>query len=166
MNVKPIVLKEHEVRAILDGRKSQLRRVVTGNARKMLTCTDPDIIAKHTPLYEIGTRLWVREPFVYPDVYKADTPREDLHKYKWRPQTWMTRGMSRLTLVVKDIRIERLREITESNARAEGIRSPLRYVGAQRDDFAAMWDLYTKKGYRWVDNPWVWVIEFEKEAEG
>nr|BDD45156.1 hypothetical protein 41 [bacterium] len=83
----------------------------------------------------------------------------------------MPRWASRLTLEILDIRIERLQEITEEDARAEGIRwikeSRRHALGNEyfynaRDAFKVLWDsLKPPPEYRWAANPWVWVVVFK-----
>jgi hypothetical protein len=92
----------------------------------------------------------------------------------------MPRFASRLTLEVVSVRVERLNEISEADAEAEGIeryRGPLRWMrwrdpitsewnrpsatGAFRD----LWDSINAKRAPWESNPWVWVIEFKKAPQ-
>ena len=77
---------------------------------------------------------------------------------KWRPSIHMPRWASRITLEVTGVRVERVQEISESDAQAEGIaRGPYGVPGR----FADTWnDLYAKKGLGWDVNPYVWVVEF------
>ena len=81
----------------------------------------------------------------------------------------MPRKAARIFLKVKNIRVERLQAITEQDAVAEGFVSTAKTAGDDypglfaREQFAEYWDkLHAKRGYRWDQNPWVWVIEFEK----
>jgi len=110
-------------------------------------------------------------------------PRSDLDMYytwewdsiptRWRPSIHMPRWASRITLEVKGVRVERVQEISEEDARAEGCDSPdwprfvtfpdgTRYaLFHAREGFEWTWDqMYAKRGYGWNLNPWVWVIEF------
>ena len=110
---------------------------------------------------------------------KGMTPR-------WRPSIHMPRWASRLTLEVVGVRVERVQEITEADATAEGIEmvwlqvgkysNPVRHYRAVPDRqgglataveaFSLLWDsINAKRGYGWAENPWVWVIEF-KRAKG
>lgn len=73
---------------------------------------------------------------------------------KWTPSIHMPRSASRLTLKVTDVRIERVKDITHDQVRAEGFND---WTG-----FAFTWSsIYLKQGLGWDDNPYVWVIEFE-----
>ena len=87
----------------------------------------------------------------------------------WKPSIHMPRWACRLVLEVTAIRVERLQEISESDAFAEGIRSFQEARGVLRDDwhprkaYAELWDsLNAKRGFGWAVNPWVWVIEFKR----
>lgn len=99
----------------------------------------------------------------------------------WKPSIHMPRWASRLTLLVEDVRVERVQEISDGDAIAEGIsktRLGLYEVGnpcggmfrctKPRDVFMQLWDsINAKRGYGWKENPWVWVVTFsviEQEA--
>lgn len=127
--------------------------------------------------YGIGTRLWVRETWcqqacmVHGDLlpgkahYRAagyevrhvDGPE----KSPWRPSIHMPRWASRITLEVTAVRVERLQDITEEDARAEGMHGD--YLSASaRDLYAALWDAINGKRHPWASNPWVWVVSFRR----
>ncbi|WP_205287721.1 hypothetical protein [Luteibacter yeojuensis] len=87
----------------------------------------------------------------------------------WRSPIHMPRWASRITLEVTAVRVERLQDITEDEAQAEGVapgflceddvvRASARYVNG----FRMLWDDLAKDGTRWADNPWVWVVEFRR----
>jgi hypothetical protein len=95
----------------------------------------------------------------------------------WRPSIFMPRWASRLTLEIVSVTVERLQEISEENAKAEGVRplheaypsfSPDQRLTSgeraglhpHRSSFAILWDDLNPK-QRWYDNPWVWRIEFK-----
>jgi len=150
------------VRAILGGHKTQTRRVVK-------------IPATIYP----GLRLWVREtwqnkqhPLQFPSAvsYAADGGGGP-----WRPSIFMPRWASRITLEVVSVRVERLNDISEDDALAEGVEIftdgagftiPLRNgkkSGWQRnpvDAYRVLWDSINGPG-SWGKNSWVWVIEFK-----
>lgn len=138
--------------------------------------------------YEPDTILYVRETWdnlpVLPDgthcgydhyYYKADGDlRPEGWRGSWHPSIHMLRGAARIFLQVTDVRVERLQEITWQQAAAEGCYGstsdkpdPLFHLPTLRGEFAKLWDSTVKKTdherYGWDANPWVWVIEFEKE---
>jgi hypothetical protein len=84
----------------------------------------------------------------------------------WRPSIHMPRWACRLFIDVKAIRVERLQDISETDAKAEGLPKPLEPIGVAEwkpiQWFRMLWDgLNADRGYGWDTNPWVWVIEFE-----
>ncbi len=137
------------------------------------------------PYGQVGDRLWVRETFMHrsiPDIAFPESPKSILYKatnpevgeaFKWKPSIHMPRWASRITLEITEVRVERLQEITEDDAMAEGIcvvdntmdsmYSPPNYPDIHRDIFMELWDsINAKRGYGWDTNPWVWVISFKR----
>lgn len=125
MTGRPIVFSAPMIRAILDGRKTQTRRVLK-----------PQLWFRELP-YAIGDRLWVRETFALTQhgrpVYRADardqagarwhsiTPGDPDGEVQWKPSIHMPRWASRLTLTVTDVRVERVQDISEADVKAEGL---------------------------------------------
>lgn len=166
-----------------------------------------------------GERLWVREThaFVTPSKsgameyegarmvehdgwsaecwYRADGELGPISTMfddgpRWRPSIYMPRWASRITLEIVDVRVERLHEIDEHDARAEGLdwaaphffdknldhddREDPRevgyalvgeYCGFAKDNFARLWESIHGAG-SWAANPWVWRVEFRRLSEG
>lgn len=93
---------------------------------------------------------------------------------RWRPSIHMPKEAARLFLRVTDVRVERLQDITDEGAKAEGanngigVSEKMRETAIQR--FQRIWDStiprhpnkFKSYPYRWSDNPWVWVIKFER----
>lgn len=137
MKEKGILFSAPMVRAILDGRKTQTRRLV----REQDLCVDdgeaffppyltgePEPCNVPCPYGPVGRRLWVRETWRVDTgnegtscvMYRADAnPSTD--GYKWNPSLLMPRWASRITLEVVSVRVERLQDITEEDAKAEGV---------------------------------------------
>ena len=128
--------------------------------------------------YPPGTRLWVRETWqknywneaMIPNkyAYKASpetwiyfSEEEKRLKKKWRSPRFMPKTAARLWLEVKNVRVERIKEISNEDILAEGIND-LGSYGANYDYFAnEIWDnINGKRGYPWENNDWVWVYEF------
>ena len=135
-----------------------------------------------------GEFLWVREcfalgrvfdesraaelPIIERDVpvwFRADGGADEswANRGKWRPSIHMPRWASRLTLRVTDVRVERVQDITEADAMAEGFDGdcPVGYLpaytaGPCRYHFAAEWPY--EDAQSWTANPWVWVVSFER----
>jgi len=172
MKERPILFSTEMVKAILDGRKTMTRRVVK-DPYKYITIPRP------SPYGRVGDRLWVRETFVIdadgmPD-YRADC---DSGVIAWRPSIFMPRKLSRITLEITSVRVERLQEITEEDAIKEGagpghiLCSPTIFNPETetpkdyRTGFSYLWDAINRKTYPWESNPWVWVISFRLTGEG
>lgn len=104
-------------------------------------------------------------------VYRADG--ELVHPthggLRWRSSISMPRWASRLVLLVTDIRVQRLQDISEADARAEGCRG-VHGVTSQmvpgpplsaREDYEYLWNSINHKSAHWSSNPWVWAINFQ-----
>ena len=251
MKERPILFKGDMVRAILDGRKTQTRRVIdcalnTWHIKKLLgdwglseegECidgvfdydyqTEVDDCSSDSvkcPYGKPGDRLWVRENLTwesyaskgFSDVsYEADntnveaeipekwcppinhtqTHFEEGTNISWStgfvPSIFMPRWASRILLEITDIRVERVRDISEKDCFAEGIKTSIfcpacegkedgccccdhtgrvrigsgSFVSAEHE-FHTLWDSINKKrGYGWDVNPWCWVVEFKRLKE-
>lgn len=184
------------VQAILDGRKTQTRRIVkpqpSSGIRKSVfvkSGLEDGHGREIKPRYQPSDILWVRETWYYeehmhdltegePDlasgryshryVYKADNRDYPVNvgvgEHGWKPSIHMPREAARIFLQVTNVRVERLQDITEEDAIAEGMSKTLvdgvTFISA-KGKFHALWDtLYAKRGHPWENNPWVWVYEF------
>ena len=111
------------------------------------------------PPYKSGDILWVRETWAQPAThifwYKADIPEKNI---LWRPSIHMPRAAARIFLRVTDVRVERLQDCGNMQAKDEGCTCC--------SQFARIWDSTIKPAdratYGWDANPWVWVISFER----
>lgn len=204
---RPILFSGPMVRAIIDGRKTQTRRVI----KPQPECIDHDVwklkdgsilttqetaeylfhevYGTHgTPYGSLwpngGDRLWVRETFRPIETgmnagswdYRADDPGASGKGFMpWKPSIFMPRAASRITLEITDVRVERLNEISEADAKAEGIEpfgdrdwwysGELRKLGQRTTNpvwaFQSLWESINGKD-SWAVNPWVWAITFKK----
>lgn len=195
MKERPIIFGADSVRAILAGRKSQTRRVIRPDWWR---CWDPEdehdqrLAAACSPYGHTGDRLWVRETWkpthsrVCSDTYVRyaanDERRVVEHQLtgsmtdRWRPPIFMPRWASRLMLRVDSVRVERLQEISEADAIAEGAAHawlpgwPIadfgRDAGTARPTavwpFQELWDSINGKRAPWASNPFVWVVTFTR----
>ncbi len=172
MKEYPILFNTEMVRAILNDTKTQTRRVVKPKPDYQ-ACTgdlfkDGEYIK--CPYGKAGDRLWVRETFGFINetcgiVYKANGCNSIVPK--WKPSIFMPRKLSRITLEITDIRVERVQEITEADAKAEGVIPKIPYESKftyyYRFPFVILWDsINEKRGFGWGENPWVWVVEFKR----
>ena len=175
---KPILFNTDMVKAILDGRKTQTRRVCKGQPQD--ETANPETMG-YKPPYKPGDILWVRETWCALPVspgghlriperyyYKADPElRPEGWRVNWKPSIHMPREAARLFLRVNEVRIERVQNITPEDAGAEGVQYETDNSGQMRKWlFRRLWDDTIKKAdlplYGWIANPWVWVIEFER----
>lgn len=134
-----------------------------------------------------GDRLWVRETWSHdgPDLETVRARCEDMlvggitygpyyratesapDTLTWKPSIHMPRWACRLLLDVKAVRVERLQDITQADAIAEGCPADPSPGRSASVVFHDLWDsLNEKRGYGWDTNPWVWVIEFGVDDAG
>jgi len=123
-------------------------------------------------------RLWVKEGWaVRGAVARSDDPirpgmkivyrsdHDHLYGESWRSPIYMPRWASRINLVVESVRVERLQDISDEDAWAEGVvgtREVTMYEGKARGLFESLWDEINGKRSPWKDNVWVWVLRFRK----
>lgn len=221
---RPILFSGAMVRALLDGTKTQTRRVVkcperVGNhdfhLRDVMDGKPGAPLWPHAlggdgryhalpcPYGAPGDRLWVRETWAPAVIahtsafvcYRADgekpqaetckevvladeelvTAHRFLARGEWIPSIHMCRWASRILLEIVSVRVERLNEISEGDAIAEGIREfrsgdQVAYGlnpddrdsmhATARDAYRALWEIINGQG-SWEANPWVWVVEFK-----
>lgn len=206
---RPILFSAPMVRAIIDGMKTQTRRIVkpqppsyidelhgndlrgrapyrlddneTGAVLGSGFQDDNDVFYK-CPYGIPGDRLWVRECWGLFDTQPSDGPERayvyyratdgddrDLRYQLWRPSIHMPRWASRITLEVVGVRVERVQDISEADAEAEGFERTFAADGSEygaglttaTEAFAALWSKITGPA-SWSENPWVWVVEFRR----
>lgn len=170
------------VRAILEGHKTQTRRVIkpkhggsitgpVGPGKAVEDLGEGEFDLLHCPYGEPGDRLWVREAF----AVLGDRDKHVLH-YRathqnagsgWKPSIHMPRWASRIALEITNVRVERLQDICGEDSAAEGVTGPVgspRVYGVvtkqfAREQFMRLWESINGPD-SWQVNPWVWVIEF------
>jgi hypothetical protein len=204
MKEKSIILSPREVRLILEGKKTQIRRPVKPQslikdvtnlilpfyggthiadfAGKAAKDNPEQKLNKAKPKYQWGKpgdRLWGRERWWTLKRYDYLKPSELINarpsvyalKYfenyqdwpfelagKSRPSSHMMRWMSRITLEIKAVRIERLTTWMDDLGVADGYTG-----GANKPTFSRIWDDHPACGkFPYATNPWVWVIDFER----
>lgn len=186
MKERPILFNGPMVRAILEGRKTQTRRLFNAPPWDYEIddgqCWVEDIYGDWhfwCPFGQPGDRLWVRETFspayTFSEEgsfrwahYRATLEKGIGYTPRWRPSIHMPRWASRITLEITGVRLERLQSISETDAVAESCRpgrmdelsSSSIYRNA-RENFFTLWDDIYGQG-AWTVNPWVWAIEFKR----
>lgn len=134
------------------------------------------------PYGQPGTKLWVRETWAVPHRYDGHGPSnipvlgvrthyaatEERGGLRWRPSIHMPRWASRITLEITGVRVERLHDISEADAMAEGVNVHPDHHGKPRTSiyspvqaYRALWESINGQG-SWAVNPWVWVISFHR----
>ena len=189
MTERPILFNTEMVRAILEDRKTQTRRLVKGLplAEPWFTVEDGKPMmcdengewypAERFSVVQPGDILWVRETWakdVGRYMYRAnysDTEKFYMNgreiRMVWSPSIHMPRKAARLFLLVKDVRCERLQDMTVEDCALDGgfCMDAVKVIGVERL-FGKLWDSTIKKAdilrFGWGANPWVWVIEFER----
>lgn len=222
VKTRPILFSGAMVRALLDGSKTQTRRVVKlweapngwgvyhsdgANDWEFVHLgedgdpyADGGMAVRHCPYGVPGERLWVRETFAlskcdpdsggdtrYPadwnvPVYRADVPSSVTSPSavtSWKPSIFMPRWASRILLEVTEVRAERVQDISEADAKAEGAACRLSPGGdlagafeiadtpiCYRAHFRDLWDsINAKRGLGWEISPWVWVVGFKRVGD-
>ena len=196
MKERPILMQGWSVRAILADNKTQTRRVIKPQAwsysndilgqQVIYARSGPADFGDPTPIKcpygRVDDLLWVRETWcgAAPGGYDA---RNDGGEYwyratdegrcmgPWSPSIFMPKRAARLWLCITDIRVERVQDINNLDAKAEGIEptylrghSTESLENGYRHAFCTAWDsINAKRGYSWKSNPWVWVVEFERK---
>lgn len=198
MKERPILFSAPMIRALLDGRKTMTRRVVKPQPDEMFNPSSQVALESWTigcPYGRPGDRLWVRETWFPCPVGKFCPNPTPIPKslpegwtvlfaadgdsvsspLRWKPSIFMPRWASRITLELTSVRVERVQDISEDDAKAEGVIEQFRTVvlrpdggpdyhipNSYRGGFANLWDsLNAKRGFRWETNPWVWAISFK-----
>ena len=206
MREQPILFSAPMVRAILNSRKTMTRRMkglkeinkhpshwsfeglLENGLFKFRHRISDCWMEIKCPYGAPGNSLWVRETWYCDDPAAAQDAMSRMkgvyfkatevapHLFKWRPSIFMPRWASRITLEITGVRIERLKDISEEDAEAEGCE-PQAWATDKKDidgenveifsavpTFSLLWDSINGKIYPWASNPWVWVIEFKKEV--
>lgn len=170
---RPILFSGAMVKALLDGKKTQTRRVLADGT----TGEGPT----QSPKFFVGDRLWVREAWRThvgsDDVAPRDISPELLVQYeasgpsfgdglsgKVRPGMFMPRWASRLTLMVTEVRVQRLQDISVDDAKAEGVDLIESRFHTRTARFKDLWNrLNDDRGFGWSTNPWVVAVSFTVE---
>jgi len=201
MKEHPILFSGPMVRALLDGCKTQTRRAMKpqptefvggpgvtlrdGSPAPLVPLDDSvepygrEIVC---PYGQPGDRLWVREAHAVDgkkvffraghEESEGAGPRVDI---RWRPSIHMPRWASRITLEVTTVRVERLQDISEADAIAEGCTqnhngyywggphpvSGLKQLATAKGAYQDLWESINGPD-SWAANPWVWAIEFRR----
>jgi len=225
MKTTPILFSGPMVRAIMEGRKTQTRRVISPqpyyhardgllsdgwgwkHSKGSMEAWAEDRIGsqmiKYAPFGTVGDRLWVRETwqhipaarpsgyFTNPKLigknywYRASDCLPTWGGSKWRPAIFMPKDACRITLEIVSVKVERLQDITQEGAKAEGFPIPGgvpgRIIVTELDGtvkkskvtihdfdpltgFRRIWEALNGKKSPWERNDWVWVYEFKPIA--
>jgi hypothetical protein len=132
-------------------------------------------LAVKCPYGRAGEQLWVKETWTHDAdslddaraqhedamsmssvYYRASMPDDEAETMRWRPSIFMPRWASRITLKIVEVRVQLLQEISEDDARAEGV--------ADRASYALLWDRINgaSRSLCWAKNPWIWALTFTR----
>jgi hypothetical protein len=187
---RPILFQTEMVKAILEGRKTQTRRVVKNIELKEgkvsgkvnftyqknkryeagINVSPENLNLPFTGIVDLcnygkpGDLLWVRETWCFNGTYYIFKSDHESMPFRWKTSIHMPKSAARIWLMVEDIRVERLNDIREDDARNEGVLPSListsHTVGLScKYSFAVLWESINGKE-SWNSNPWVWVIQF------
>lgn len=216
MNARPIPFSAPMIRALLEGRKSQTRRMIKAKevfisaSGAVMDMADGHIKEVKFPYGEQGGYLWVKETWQFSNwtedgcpyiTYRADNkemlrdrlPSDEVSEKlfdiwevlsdednynidgraadrKWRSSIYMPRWASRLTLKMTELRVERLQDISEADAIAEGIEQEdghwkdyldgdSSYATSPIFSYKSLWESINGEG-SWDLNPFVWCLDF------
>lgn len=193
MKERPILFNGDMVRAILDGSKTQTRRIMKpqpfidehgwfrweghepGSPYGAYSSNHIDrdainiFVGKCCPQGNKQDRLWVRETFSANEFMECTYRADGTVPCGWTPSIHMPRWASRITLEITNVRVERLQEISEQDAAAEGFDNSKSRAAIEtgwhekpKAAFHRTWDQIYQN---WNQNPWVWVIEFKSIQE-
>ncbi|MDW2262021.1 hypothetical protein R7070_04575 [Vibrio sp. 1557] len=191
MKVTPMIFNTEMVKALLSGRKTVTRRPIKRIGEFNFVVENGQTKERYVTDENNPHQKWLKFPINIDDlIYVRETFRifnhsdecgcsehcycpptgtpiyfatHDDGESKWNPSIHMPRWASRLTLRVTDVRIERVKEITDEQARAEGCwygvgGGEVDLAVPPQDHFPTLWDSIYQN---WDENPYVWVIEFE-----
>ena len=180
--MKGKIFNSQEVQAIIAGSKVMFREVIKPQPNKIDTWEKPTRFVaiteeKSYPLvcpYKVGQKIFCKESFVdfrnnNSDIfYKSDFEVNDLIKtadLKWKPAQHMKQEHSRLTLLIKEIRVEKLQKLGFGDALREGTSGSFEgsYDGEMLlEKFKSSWNATHKKPEeKFEASPWVWCVSFE-----
>ncbi len=185
--VTPIPMSDPMVVALLDDRKTQTRRNVKTDltgidgfephehfADEWVPWKNGDPYPSIVCPYggKPGDLLYVREAWTTLSLFDSLPPREIDHRARieylasgkrtsgrYRHARFMCRWMSRITLELTDVRVERLQDISKEDAAAEGFERTPHVPIDSRDWYRNLWESINGAG-SWDENPWVWVLDF------
>lgn len=181
----PILFSVEMVQAILEGRKTQTRRVVKpqppARTGSIVGLSEFNVCGHNyrCPYGEISSRLWVREAWCDrlpwakekcqdgPCYKSTDEGDCGFHitGQKWKSSMFMPHKYRRIILEITDIKVHRLQDITHKEALLEGVEYDTSKIdGSPLARFKKVWESINskKEGYDWWSNPFVWVVTFKR----
>ena len=193
MKERGILFTPANIKLIRDKRKWQTRRVIETQPKVEIFpfigvdnrptgdfafVDHPRVVSKHIrcPYGFIGDRLYIKEGIIrhvsIPQIvgYYMDGCRVTEQWEKRQTAMFMPKWAARTWLEITDVKVERLQDISEEDARAEGVEETGCWQHPHesdhtcicyRDGYRKLWDSINKKKHPWESNPWVWVLEFK-----
>ena len=195
--MKGIILKPEMIQAIIEGRKTQTRRVIKPQPKRINDDFDgtwewkekghyyDDLtlasMLRENARYQVGEVVYIKEAFC-PECYKIDGVEDACYKIdeydpesiptyidclelKWKSPLFMPAWAARYFIVITDVEVQEVQEITEEEYIAEGIDyllgTPDTPMYSHRNAFQELWNSINPK-YPWESNPWVFAYSFER----
>ena len=169
--MKGRIFTAQEVQAIISGNKKMFREAIKPRIKvENYKLTDGSgigmrILLEECP-YQVGQKIFCKESFnIFAGQVAYKQSLANAERYIWKPAQHMKQEQSRLTLLIKEITVERLADINEEDAIAEAPQYSIIQPFGNKcpiDFFKTLWNSTHKKPEeKFEANPWVWAIQFE-----
>jgi hypothetical protein len=172
------IFTAQEVQAILSGNKTMFREICKrqpqGEMEQPYVIRQAGITEFNYPFgkipYQVGQKIFVKESFnIFAGQVAYKQSLANAERYIWKPAKHMKQEHSRLTLQIKEIRVEKLQDINEEDCINEGFdydwlegKGNILIAGSITNNFAKNWNsTHKKEEHKWESNPFVWSIQFE-----
>lgn len=180
--MRSILFKEELFKAVIEGRKTQTRRIMKSPSGYFNVSWKPDkpkekwanqcddegsefALGQYLqPRYPTGSIVYMKEPYLIgcneEVVYMFDKAPAVKQSMSWNNKLFMPEKYARYFIKITDVRIELVQDISEDDAIAEGVAFTKYANATARYHFKELWESINGNE-SWNDSVWVWVYEFE-----